>query len=325
MKVIDKNRFFEITQKFDYVPFTQSKGWWAYNSVKDENRFVFFIDSIEKPQIACMGHVKKSVGLKMLQIEGECLLDEKNIERKKIKEFYKEFTQTGFDMVEVNSSLPYDALYEIGIREAGYLRPVGMFSTPLTILLDLQKPVEYDRNWKKNLHKAAKYQLDFSHISLPNEKDADDYFEMNKEMISRKQFAGELSAESLKKMLTDKHFELFFVENEEKKRIAGEITYLRNEMSTSIFAVNSPEGRQKAAAYFRYQKMYGFYKEQGCRFFDCGRISPSVHKKNDVFLFKNGVKGNYLQYSGEWSWYKKKWYRPLMYFVKKYLFKRSEL
>jgi len=131
MKIIDKNTFFDITQSFDYVPFTQSKGWWAMNSLTDENRFAFFVDCIEKPAIACMGHIKKSLRLKMLQIEGECLLDEKDIESKQIREFYKEITQAGFDMVEVNSSLPYNALHEIGIRQAGYLRPVGMFSTPV--------------------------------------------------------------------------------------------------------------------------------------------------------------------------------------------------
>jgi len=325
MLQIDKNTFFNITHTFAFVPFTQSKGWWAYHSTKDENRFTFFVDCIEKPAIACMGHIKKSFGLKMLQIDGECLVDEQNIDCKKIKEFYKKITQTNYDMVEINSSLSYNALYEIGIRQAGYLRPVGMFSTPLSILIDLQKPREYDKNWKQNLKKAAKYQLEFSHISQVTENDVEDYCVMNKEMTSRKRIAGELSTEALTALFSDEHFELFFVENEAKERIAGEITYSRNNISTSIYAVNSPEGRKKATAYFRYNKIYDYYKKQGYQFFDCGRISPAVHKKNDVFLFKNGVKGDYLLYCGEWSWYKKQIYRPLMYFVKKYLFKRVEV
>jgi hypothetical protein len=325
MKIIDKNTFFDIIQTFDFVPFTQSKGWWAYNSTEDENRFAFFVDSLEKPTIACMGHVKNFAWLKMLQIEGECFADEKNIDSKKIKEFYKEITQAGFDMIEVNSSLPYDALYEIGIRQAGYLKPVGLFSTPLSILIDLQKPIEYDKNWQKNLKKAAKYQLEFSHISHVNEKDIEDYILLNKELVSRKQFVGTLSGKALAALLSDEHFELFFVENEEKKRIAGEVTYSRKGISTSIYAANSQEGRKKATAYFRYDKIYKFYKEQNFHFFDCGRISPATHKKNDIFLFKNGVKGDYLLYCGEWSWYKKQIYHPLMYFVKKYLFKRIEV
>jgi len=325
MQQIDGNIFFEITQNFDFMPFTQSEGWRAFNSAKDENRFVFFVDNVENPQIACMGHVKKFAWLKMLQIEGECFADEKNIDSKKIKDIYQELTKTDFDIIEVNSSLIYNALYEIGIRQAGFLRPVGMFSTPLSILIDLQKPIEYDNNWKQNLKKAAKFQLEFSPVSTPDESDFENYFAMNAEMVDRKRFAGGISVEQLKQLLADKHFELFFVENEEKKRISAEITYSWRDVAVSVFAANSPEGRKKASAYFRYEKIYDFYRQKNYQFFDCGRISPSAHKKNDIFLFKNGVKGEKVLFCGEWCWYKHHIYRPLMYFVKKYLFKRIEV
>ncbi|MDR2684050.1 MAG: hypothetical protein LBB53_01550, partial [Prevotellaceae bacterium] len=90
MQQIDKNTFFELTKDFDFVPFTQSEGWWAYSSVKDKNRYLFFVDNSEKPSIACMGYVIQQFRLKMLQIDGECLLNEKEIDSKKIREFYKE-------------------------------------------------------------------------------------------------------------------------------------------------------------------------------------------------------------------------------------------
>lgn len=325
MKIIDGNTFFEIVQIFEFVPFTQSEGWLAFCSVKKENRFTFFVDDVENPQIACMGRITQKFGLKMLQIEGECLANKKNIDSKKIKDFYKEITMINFDIIEVNSSLIYNALYEIGIRQAGFLRPVGMFSTSLSILIDLQKQIEYDKNWQKNLKKAAKYQLEFLNIPMPGKKDIEDYVALNAEMVDRKHFVHTLSNNGLKNLLADRHFELFFIENEEKYRIAGEITYSKNGISTSVFAVNSLEGRQKASAYFRYNKMYDFYKKQGFLHFDCGRISPAVHKKNDIFLFKNGVKGEKILYCGEFSWYKRHIYRFLMYFVKKYLFKRIEV
>ena len=325
MNIIDKSTFFDIMQNFDYVPFTQSKGWWAMNSLADENRFAFFVDCVEKPAIACMGHVKKSMGLKMLQIESECLLDEKNIDSKKIREFYKEITKAGFDMVETNSSLPYNALYEIGIRQASYLRPVGMFSTSLTILLDLQKPIKYDKNWQKNLRRTEKHQLSFVPVMSSIDKDIEDYMLMHKEMINRKQFGDNLSYNGLKALLQDEKFVLFYVETVEKERVAGLVAYQRNLNAISIYSVTSPKGRQMSASYFLDDKLYHFYQTQGYRFFDCGRISPAAHKKNDIFLFKNGVRGDYLLYCGEWSWYKKQIYRSLMYFVKKYLFKRVEV
>jgi len=325
MKQIDKNTFFEITQNFDYVPFTQSKGWWTYHSMKDENRFAFFVDSLEKPTIACMGHIKKSWGLKMLQIEGECLLDEKSIDSKQIRDFYKEITQVGFDMVEVNSSLPYTALYEIGIRQAGYLRPAGMFSTSLSILIDLQKPIVYDKNWQKNLRRTERYVLNFIPVTNPSSKDIEDYMSIHNEMKGKKGFHDGLSYNGLKTLLQNNNFNLFFVKNEQQKLITGIIVFLRKNRATSIFSTSSVEGRQKSAAYFRDNEMYQLLRTKGFAYFDCGRISPATHKKNDVFLFKNGVKGDYLLYCGEWSWYKKRIYRPLMYFVKKYLFKRVEV
>ena len=324
MKIIDKNTFFDITQKFDYVPFTQSKGWWAMNSVKDENRFVFFVDSLENPTIACMGYTQKFAWLKMLQIEGECLADSQKLNDKKVRDFYKKIIQTGFDMVEVNSSLPYNALYEIGIRQAGFLKPAGLFSTPLTILLDLKQPVEYDKNWQKNLRRTEKYQLVFLPVKTPTDKDIEDYMLIHNEMINRKQFKDGLTRDGLKILLSNK-FSLFFAETVEKERIAGIITYTKNQSAISILSATSPKGRQMSASYFLDDKLYHYYQEQGYFSFDCGRISPAAHKKNDIFLFKNGVKGDYLLYCGEWSWYKKQIYRPLMYFVKKYLFKRVEV
>jgi len=325
MESVNKNIFFEITQNFDFVPFTQSEGWWTMNSIKDENRFVFFVDSLEKPAIACMGNTMKRFGLKLLIIESECLLDEKNIDSKKIRDFYKAIVQTNFDMIEINSSLPYNALYEIGIRQAGFLKPAGLFSTPLSILLDLQKQIEYDKNWQKNLRRTEKYNLDFREITNPTQQDLIDYLEIHSAMVERKKLGEKLSLEMLKKLLENENFQLFFVEDEAKKRIAGLIIYVRKDFAISIYSATSLEGREKSASYFLYDNTFRQLSKKSIVRYDCGRISPAAHTKNDIFLFKDGVKGSYLLYCGEWSWYKRQIYRPLMYFVKKYLFKRVEV
>jgi hypothetical protein len=55
------------------------------------------------------------------------------------------------------------------------------------------------------------------------------------------------------------------------------------------------------------------------------KLVPSTKPINSVFLFKNGVEGKHIVLNGEWSWYKNLYYRPLMYFVKKYLMKKREL
>ena len=326
MQQIDKNTFFEITKNFTLVPFTQSKGWWAMHSIKDENRFVFFVDSLEKPSIACMGNVMKRFRFKMLVIEGECLLNDKNSNSKQIRNFYREITQTGFDMIEIDSSLPYNALYEIGIRQAGFLRPAGMFCSSLTILFDLQKSIEYDKNWQKNLRRAEKHTLNFMPVTNPSDTEIEDYVSIHSEMKNTKGFFDGLSYKKLKALLQDNNFNLFFVRDSQHNLLAAIIVYLRKNIARSIYSTASAEGRQKSAAYFRDNEMYRFLQAKGIRHFDRGLITPSAaHKRNDIFLFKNGVKGDYVLYCGEWSWYKKQIYRPLMYFVKKYLMKRTEL
>ncbi|MDR1544202.1 MAG: peptidoglycan bridge formation glycyltransferase FemA/FemB family protein [Prevotellaceae bacterium] len=324
MQQIDKNKFFAITQTFDYVPFTQSEGWRAYSS-SEESRFVFFVDNTEKSTIACMGYVIRKFGLKMLQIAGECLRNETEIDSKKIRVFYHEISQTDFDIIEVNSSLKYSALYETGIREAGYLRPVGLFSTPLTIEVNLQKKIEFDKSWRRNLRYSEQYNLDFKAINNPTKQDINDYYELNYEMVKRKNLSESFTANMLKNLLNDDKFCLFVAENENKKRIAGLIVYIRNNFANSILSVTSIEGREKSASYFLFEKTFRYCAEIGIKTYDCGRICPSTHSKQSVFLFKNGVKGEKVQYCGEFAFYKRPIYRVLMYFIKKYLFKRVEV
>jgi len=261
----------------------------------------------------------------MLQIEGECLLNENNIDCKEVREFYEEIAQSGFDMVEVNSSLPYDALYEIGIRQAGYLRPVGMFSTPLSSWIYLQQEIHYNRNWERNIKKSEKYDLELEIIEQPSEKDCNDFCEIYNLMSNRKMI-NKLFSQKVSALLMDEKFQLLFVK-ENNERIATIIIYLNKSNATAngIFAGSTGKALTTHATFFMYDSMFQYLKRMNYKIYDMARLSPSTHSKQSVFLFKNGVKGDYLLYCGEWSWYKKQIYRPLMYFVKKYLFKRVEV
>lgn len=321
---IDKNTFFSITQVFDYMPFTQSMGWWAMNSGKDESHFVFFVDNMEKPSIACLGYVMRKFGLKMLQIEGECFFSKKEIESKKIRDFYREISQTDFDIIEINSSLKYNMLYEIGIREAGYLKPVGLFSIPLTIEVDLKNKIEFDRNWKRNLEKAAKNDLEFEIITQLSEKDYSDFCTIYNIMTERKNVGNHIDNNQVINILADNSFQLFFVKQYDK-RIAAIITYCRNNFSIGVFAGSTNEALSVSATFFMYNQLFQYFKNKGVKVYDMARICPGTHSKQSVFLFKNGVRGEYVQYCGEFSFYKRQIYRYLMYFVKKYLFKKVEV
>ena len=58
--------------------------------------------------------------------------------------------------------------------------------------------------------------------------------------------------------------------------------------------------------------------------FDMEKLAPSIHSTNAVFLFKNGIKGEYIVVNGEWSWHKNSFLRPLMYIAKKWFLKKIE-
>jgi len=326
MKQITKQQFFNITKDFAYIPFTQSEGFWSMLSIEDANRFIFFVDDTNSPKIGCMAHVKSFLNKTLLQIEGEGLLN-KTINEELIFNFYSEITKTGYDFIEINSSLLYSTNYEIGMRRAGYLRPVGLFSTTLSILVDLTKPIEYDKNWRKNLKKAETQGLSFCIVPNPTKIDFQDYLLMERELKHRKRFHNELSTiEQLQALFSGNEFFLFFVENEQKQRVAGMILHAHNSRAISVYSVTTKEGRAVSASFFLRSKIFSYLdEEKNMKECDMGRISPSTSQKNNLYLFKNGVKGEHILYNGEWSWYKKSLYRPLMYFVKKYLFKRTEV
>ncbi|MDR1585197.1 MAG: hypothetical protein LBS07_03345 [Prevotellaceae bacterium] len=325
MEIVDKNTFFHTTQDFAFVPFTQSEGWRAYSS-NDENRFMFFVDNAEKPSMACMGYIIRKFGLKMLQIEGECFFNEKEIDSKKIRDFYREISQTDFDIIEINSMLPYNALYEIGVREAGYLRPVGMFSSALSNWINLQNEIHYNENWRRNLKKAAKFSMKFEVIETPSEKEilfATDFY--NK-FTAQKGFAHRLNYAQTRGLLQSGNFSLALVKNESADVLAMLIFHKRRTHAGLLYAARNIDNRDdNGVTFFIYDNLFKHLKEKDFQTFDMEKLCPSTHSKQSVFLFKNGVRGEYVQYCGEFSFYKRHIYRLLMYFVKKYLFKRVEV
>jgi len=331
MKIIDKRTFFEITEIFYSVPFTQSKGWWELNSVENENRFAFFVDSLEDPTFACMGHIKKCFGLKMLQIEGECSAKQIDFEDRKqtqqyilaLKSFCSDLQSVGYNIIEIRSNTQWNFNYEIALRQAGYLRPVGLFSTTATRIIDLTKQVQYDRNWERNIKKAEEYNLKLEIIEKPSEKDCADFCFIYNTMSNRKLLNHHLSHKQIFMLCSDKSFQMLFV-NDGDMRIAAFIIFIDNKTATSegIFTGSTEKALEKHATFFIYNEMFQYLKSF-CKSYNMAKLTPSISGK--LFQFKNGIQGKAINLNGEYSWYKHKFFRPLMYFVKKYLFKEREV
>lgn len=324
MVLVNQEIFFTLISQFEIVPYTQSRGMFEYIALAGVDRIKFLVNDLEKPTIACFGN-EKSFGIwKMISIEGECLFRTENLGVNDIRTFYNDITLLGYDFVEVCSNSEYDFGYETALRQAGYLRPVGQFSIPITKIIDLTSEIKYNQNWKRNLKKSIQNELVFEPVENPKISDCNDFIAIYQEMISRKSLFISFSNEQIFSLCKTGDFRMFFASTNQQ-RIAGIIVHQRKTHAGLLYAATNKLALQNSASFFMYNELFKYLKTIGVISFDMEKLVPSTLPVNNVFIFKNGIFGNIIQLNGEWSWYKKSYYRPLMYFVKKYLMKKREL
>jgi hypothetical protein len=261
----------------------------------------------------------KMVG-KVLLIEGEILRD--GVTNEKITEFYKELMELPYDGFEINSNSEYSIEYEIGVRRAGFVRPLAMTSCPLSIIVDISKPVKYSRNWKYNYRKASKLKLEFIEIAEPKLSDCKLFAKLHSELALRKSLNYSLDPEALKAMLDCNNMRLFFVKHEDNI-IAGNVIYVNLDRSYDIYAANSNESIQNGATRYIVQSIIEKLKQEGVKEFDFGRIPPSSGASDGVYKFKNSIVGEKIQYNGEWSYYRNPVKEYIMHLGRRIIAKQS--
>jgi|GEM_PF-754626 len=320
----DKHNFFRLINDFEYVPYTQTEGWYKYNSFSKPEDVVFIVDNAEEPSIACFGYVKKFPGLRLLMIEGECL-KKNTVSREIIQSFFEDITKLGYDFVEISSIAIYNPEYEIGIRSAGYLKPVGTFSVHLSKVIDLQTEIAFSGNWRRNLKKSEKHHLQFEVIENASHNDITTFLELYAKLLADKNIHHNIAPDQLKYLLADPHFKLAVAKDDNDKTDAVFIFFTDGTNAVSLFTAKSEEAKDNGSMFFIYAKLLEYLQQTAHRYFDVGRLMPSMTKElNGVFDFKDGMKGDYVIYNDEWSWYKKSRYRTIIYFVKKFLMKKRE-
>ncbi|MBN1463904.1 MAG: hypothetical protein JXQ69_03390 [Paludibacteraceae bacterium] len=324
MQLITKEQFFELTATFEWLPYTQTYGWFAFCNCDNSGNYLCLVDSFEKPQIACFCHVKKALGLKMLLLEGECLKS-KNYKSSLIKSFYEGVCTLGYDMVEVVSNSVYNSEFEIGIRRAGFLRPVGAFSMPLSNWIDLRTAIKYNSNWTRNIKKSMDFQLQFQLHDSPDDELIQTIVSFYNQFTKEKGFLHQLNLEATTKLLRSSNFSLGVVTSPDNTILSCIIYHSTSSHAGLLYAAKSEEAKENGATFFMYSHLFEALRNKGVESFDMEKLVPSTHTTDGVFLFKDGVKGERVLYNGEWSWYKRRIYRPLMYFVKKCLFKKREI
>lgn len=313
--------FFQIQKQFGFVPFTQSEGWYSFQKSKGKD-IVFFVDNLKETRIACWGREYKIpfIGKKLLRIEGECY--KPDVSEKAFKAFFSGLVNFSYVGIEINSNNTYLVDYEIGIRRAGFVRPISFHSCPLTIEINLDAPLNFDRNWRRNLKKAHDFGLVFSELKEFNDAMISNIVQMFKEMSDLKKLKYQLEPISLSELLASRDMRTFIIKNREDKLIAARIIHEHNRYLSDVFAANSNESRECGATYFLMDSLLNLLKREKKLKFDFGRIPPSNDSTDSVYIFKNASRGRKIQYNGEWTYYKKELVEYLMFFYKHFVLKQ---
>ncbi|RBP27057.1 hypothetical protein DFR65_1116 [Oceanihabitans sediminis] len=322
IQINDSEVFFQIQKKIGKIPFTQSEGWYK-QQLQQKGNIVFFVDSKTDSNIAFWGKVQNIpfTQNKILFVNGETI--SQDINEKKIRSFYKKLLELNYTAIEFNSNSEYNIDYEIGLRRAGFVRPIGLFSCPLTINFQVSEEFRFDNNWKRNVKKAIAAELQFKEIKNTSTEIVLDVISMFKEMADLKNLGYQLEEDSLTSLLKSHDMRLFMVYDKLGTPIAARIVHDNKPFASDIYAANSIEARDTGATYFIMQSIFEVLKKENYKEFDFGRIPPSNHATDSVYVFKNASRGKKIQYNGEWSFYKNHLIEILMFFYKNFKLKKQ--
>jgi len=318
MQEVSRDIFYHTIATWEDVPFCQTDGYVRMQSGDNASRVRYFLDG----QIGCAAHVKHCLGRTMLMIDTECL-KHKQTKPAVFSRFYEALRQTGVDMIELNSRRPYLADHEVGMRQAGFLRPIGSFSYELTNLIDLTQPLSFNENWRRNLKQSEALGLRLQRIDQPTEADVADLLQLYREMCAHKHLPIPFTEALLRILLSDSHFHLCFIRQGED-RLSAIIYHHVGTHAGLLYAANGDKANEVHAGFAMYQQLLTLLASEGVQSFDMEKMGASTHSTNAVFLFKQGIRGELTPLCGEWAWYKRRWYGLGMYLVKKYLWKKQQ-
>lgn len=314
---IDQKTFFQLQQKMSSIPFNQTEEWLNHAKGNASINVRFYVDSLEESHIACYAFLSKSrlFGQRM-SIDGICKAAICNSEH--IRAFFKSIVEDGADLTHISDVDEYDPSFEVGIRRAGLVRPLGLHLCPMSMIVDLQKPFQFHRNWRRNVKKAKEQGCRFMVKDNPIIEDAQEFVRLFGELKERKGLSFSLTPEKIMTLLKG-NYKLFFVENSNGINICGRISYMNNGLVYDVYAANSDEAISMGAAYLIQESIFQYFREQGFEKFDYGRISPSVGKMDNIYIAKSYSGGRPIGYNGEWNFCKKPWKNFFFSFNKFYI------
>lgn len=207
---VDRNKFFELQKQLESVPFTQTEEWFEHSYEDRTDRMRFFVDSTENPSVAAFGYLRsrKLLGSRLL-FDGIC--KSAACTSKHIRGFFKSIVDEGYDVEHVSDIDEYDPDYEVGIRRAGFRRPFGIHLCPMSMIVDLQKPFSFHRNWRRNVKKAQDNGCTFVAIENPRRDDAKEFVRLFGELKERKALHYSLTEDKLLPLFEKGNYKMFMI------------------------------------------------------------------------------------------------------------------
>jgi len=315
---ISENQFFEIQSKFENIQFSQARPWKNYwESRKYE--ISYFTDNTDNSKICAWGlNYKLPFFGKILRIEGESFKDECDVEI--FKNFYKSITAENYAAIFIISNSIYNINHEVGIRMASFIRPLGLEFCPLSILIDLKTELSFSKEYKRKVKLAKKNELSYKCYSKPTIEHVKLFKDLITETTSRKKISITFDVLSIHKLFDSGLYLLFLAFDNSGRHVSGRILYINNFRSYDLYAANGNGSLNNGASFFLVDCILSYLKKNNFIEFDFGRIPPNGNS-NGIYDFKMKVKGDKIQYNGDWNFFKNRWFELLysiyLFFVKK--------
>lgn len=315
---VEREKYFKLQQRIKDIPFVLSKEWHDMTSQGVE--MVYYVSQTDDPRICCFGYVTKSRFLgKILRIEGVSMESDVNITE--LRNFYQSIVADRYDYIKLSDIWKYNPIFEVGLRRAGFIRPLGLSLCPMSLEIDFTRDFQFHRKWRSHVRKSVASGNTFYVVEKPIENDADDFRRMFMEQKERKSLGYCFSVNDLMLLLKG-NYRLFFVKNKDGKNIAGRIVYVYNKHSYDITTANSYEGISTGAVYQLQQEMLEYLKSIEIRSFDYGRIPPTADYMDDIYIAKSYSGGSPIGYNGQWIFTKSVWKE---YVMSAYLFLHKKI
>lgn len=297
--LVNKEEYFRLLSKINPIPFEQSQAWIENNHSQDSANIIYIVNSTEDIRICCTGIIskKKFFGSK-LNIKGVCR--KRDVNETELRKFFVSIVELDYDFVSIWDGERYDSDFELAIRRAGFIRPLGLSLSPMTMYVDLKKEFSFHRNWRRNVKKSIANGNTFHKIDLISEKEANDFVSLFKEQSQRKGLSYGFTDSDIIKLSNDDRYHMFMVANKDGKNIAGRMVFVSENMAYDVYAANSDEGIKSGGVYQVQEGMLNFLKTTSAEFFDYGLIPPRADEMDDIYLAKSYSGGYAVGLNSEW-------------------------